>query len=82
MGGHIEPGLPSGGPPRTPSPFRGWLCACSHKYLYIYILSTRKFTLGESNSISGFKLEFCRVLMGAESWRGALPLVCAAHPRL
>ena len=50
--------------------------------ILIYILFAKMFTLGESNSISGFKLELCRVLVGAELWRGALPLVCAAHPRL
>ena len=82
MGGHIEPGLPSGGPPRTPSPFRGLLCTCVSQIL-IYFLSTKMFTLRESNSKSGFRLESsAECCGGSESWRGALPLVCAAHPRL
>ena len=60
----------------APPPLFGANCALVLTNTHIYILSTRKFTLGESNSISGFKLELYRVLTGCRvmAWRAATRL--------
>ena len=60
MGGYFEPGLPCGDPPRTP-PYLCTVIAADYSLRsYIYIIH-RKFTHRESNFISGFKREICRV---------------------